>query len=698
MDLFHPVIRRWFAEKYGAPTEIQALSWPRIAAGEHLLITAPTGSGKTLTAFLWALNRFATGDLKPGATRVLYISPLKALNNDIQRNLLQPLAELKALFARELADTPGGAEFPAVQVATRSGDTEPQARRRMLRHPPEILITTPESLNLLLSSLGGQSLLQNIDTLILDEIHSVIDSKRGVYLMTAVERLVPMSGEFQRIALSATVNPLAGVAQFIAGYTRQENDFQARCVHTLAVSAEKRYAISVRYPQPTAEEAGREGVWDSLAADLLRRIRHNQSTLIFVNSRALCEKITLKINNIAQQTLAWAHHGSLSREIRTEVERRLKNGQLEAIVATSSLELGIDIGALDEVILIQSPGSIASAIQRIGRAGHQVGGVSRCTFYPTHPQDCIEAAVLSAAVIERDLEPVRMVTGPLDVLAQVIISMTGTSSWDLDELFMELRRSTPCHGLSRREYDLLLNMLAGRYVKKSVEKSTEKDALPGAEQHLRELKPRVRIDRQTNRIEARRGALLSLYLSGGVIPDRGYFQLRHEADHARIGELDEEFVWEARVGQVFSLGTQIWQVKKITHNDVIVGPGKPGPTPPPFWRAEPRARSFHYSQRIGQFLEYANRHLDDEAFRETLLTTHHAEPEVADEIIRFLQRQKEHCQATPLLRADVRELAHGLIIRTIRYMFIVSVNVPYSTYYKPMGDLPYISSEQGVGL
>ena len=619
--MFHPIIQNWFDEKYGEPTDIQQQSWPRIADRENLLITAPTGSGKTLTAFLWTLNRFVNGDLEPGRTRVLYISPLKALNNDIRKNLLNPLGELRARFEE------AGEDFPQIKVDTRSGDTDQDHRRRMLRHPPEILITTPESINLLLSSQGGRSILHDIDTLILDEIHGVVDSKRGVYLMSAVERLVPLSGEFQRIALSATINPLELVADFVAGYRRDRDTFEKRDMTILRSTAAKQYDISIHYPEAAANRGEEEKVWDYVAEDLLPKIHANQSTLVFVNSRAVCEKLTFKINAAAGRTVAYAHHGSLSKEIRTEVETRLKEGQLEAIVATSSLEMGIDIGALDEVVLVQSPGSIASSIQRIGRAGHQVGVASRCTIYPTHPRDFLEAAVLADAVLEKALEPVQMISNPLDVLGQVIVSMTGTEDWDLDELYAEVRRPTAFQQLGRREFDLVINMLVGRY----------------ADHHIRELKPRVRVDSTNNRIEARKGALLSLYLSGGVIPDRGYFQLRHEDDNARIGELDEEFVWEARVGQVFSLGTQVWQVKKITHNDVIVGPGKSGSSPPPFWRSESLNRSFHYADRINRFLEHANQHVEDPDFKDYLVKHHCAEEKVADEIITLLGRQKSHC-------------------------------------------------------
>tara|TARA_R110002072_G_scaffold64_5_gene349 strand:- start:17626 stop:21972 length:4347 start_codon:yes stop_codon:yes gene_type:complete len=621
LTLFDDQISGWFHETYGQPTDIQRQAWPKIAEQKNLLISAPTGSGKTLTAFLWAINEFVTGRFAPGTTKVLYISPLKALNNDIQRNLLTPLAALKQRAEQ------AGLPFPNIKVQTRSGDTEQVERRRMLKHPPEILITTPESLNILLTSKSGQSMLQHIETVILDEIHGVVGDKRGVYLMSAVERLVPLSGEFQRISLSATVKPMEHVADFVAGYKRLPgNQFERREVQCLNSTARKEYSVTVRYPEAAANRPVEEKVWDSLAADFVKKIRQNNSTLLFVNSRSLAETLTHKINTAAQETLAYAHHGSLAREIRLEVEQKLKNGDLAAIVATSTLEMGIDIGALDEVILIQSPEGIASAIQRIGRAGHGVGEVSRCTIYPTHPLDFIEAAVLGKAVLEGDIEPISTIECPLDVLAQVIISMTSTRTWDLLDLFHELKRSTPFHGLGQSQFDLMINMLNGRY----------------GDDRIRELRPKVIVDQIQQTIESRRGSTLSLYLSGGVIPDRGYFQIRHEQSNARIGELDEEFVWEAYVGKVFAFGTQHWQIQKITHNDVIVTPSKPTTIAPPFWKSEGINRTFHYADRISRFLEQANEELDSAEFKQRLTAEHHLEPLIRDELITLLKRQKEH--------------------------------------------------------
>ena len=624
LSLFDDQIANWFDETYGEPTDIQRQAWPKIAEQKNLLISAPTGSGKTLTAFLWAINQFVTGQFETGATRVLYISPLKALNNDIQRNLISPLAALQKR-AEE-----AGLPFPSIRVQTRSGDTEQIERRRMLRHPPEILITTPESLNILLTSKSGEAMLRHIETVILDEIHGIVGDKRGVYLMSAVERLVPLAGEFQRISLSATVKPMQHIANFVAGYRRLPGGpFKQRSIECLNSTAKKHYAISVRYPEATANRPIEEKVWDSLAEDFVTKIRANRSTLLFVNSRTLAETLTHKINTAASETLAYAHHGSLSREIRLEVEQKLKNGELAAIVATSTLEMGIDIGALDEVILIQAPEGIASAIQRIGRAGHGVGETSRCTLYPTHPLDFIESAVLGKAVLEGDIEPIKTIRCPLDVLAQVIISMTSTRVWHLDDLFQELRRSTPFHGLKQQQFDLIINMLNGRY----------------GEDRIRELRPKVIVDQRLQTIESRRGTTLSLYMSGGVIPDRGYFQIRHQDNNARIGELDEEFVWEAFVGKVFAFGTQHWQIKKITHNDVVVAPAKPTAIAPPFWKSEGMNRTFHYADRIGRFLEAADEELFNESFAQRLMNDHHLEPLVCKELIALLQKQQVHTRA-----------------------------------------------------
>ena len=637
LDLFHPEISRWFRTAFGEPTDVQKRSWPRIASGEHLLITAPTGSGKTLAAFLTAIDAFAAGKCAPEATRVLYVSPLKALNNDIRTNLTEPIAAIRERFAS------AGLAFPKLRVQTRSGDTEPGDRRRMLRRPPELLITTPESLNLLLTTVRGRQALSTVETVILDEIHSLLENRRGTQLMTGLERLVELAGEFQRVALSATVRPLDVVARYVGG---SDAGGRRRAVGIVESAAEKRTAFRVRFPQ-AAREAADNGlkVWTPLADTFRDIVAGNRSTLFFANSRRMAEKIALKLNMEEAAPLAYAHHGSLAREIRAEVETRLKQGELKAIVATSSLEMGIDIGDLDEVVLIQSPPSIAAAVQRVGRAGHRVGETSRGTLFPSHARDFVDAAVLAKAVRERDIEPLRPLQNPLDVLAQIIVSCAGSQEWSADALFRVIVRAAPYASLQREHFDLVVEMLAGRY----------------AGTRIRDLRPKLAFDRVRQTVRARRGALFALYTSGGTIPDRGYFKLRHAESGAVIGELDEEFVWEASVGQTFSLGAQTWRIHRITHNDVLVQPAPPKDSLPPFWRAENINRSFHFSERIGAFLEFANDALA-KGDADGLTTTVEAlgfDESAAEELIDYLRRQRD---------ATGRDLPHArhLLIEHVR--------------------------------
>lgn len=451
---FHPLVAQWFVERVGLPTEVQQKAWPKIAAGEHLLITAPTGSGKTMAAFLWALNQLMSGQWPAGHTSVLYVSPLRALNYDIQRNLLGPLDELRKVFEK------AGKDFPDIRVLTRSGDTPQSDRRQMLRHPPEILITTPESLNLLLSSKGGRSILGTLSTVIVDEIHAVYGAKRGVYLMTAVDRLVGLSGEFQRISLSATIRPIEVVAEFVAGFRMiggsDDLRYAPRPISIIQSDSRKHYDLRISFPRETANREEWDSVWDPVVDELKKIIAKNRSTLIFVNSRRLCEMLTLKINQDEGEPAAYAHHGSLAPEIRAEVEQKLKAGALRAIVATHSLELGIDIGALDEVVLVQCPFSVTSAIQRVGRSGHRVNQVSRGTLFPTHPKDLLEAAALAPAILDQDIESSKKVVCPLDVLARRTV---------INVSFVTL----PCHTSSQSRWDSSVSPILD--IRSNVEKS-----------------------------------------------------------------------------------------------------------------------------------------------------------------------------------------------------------------------------------
>jgi ATP-dependent Lhr-like helicase len=637
LSLFDPLVARWFGERVGTPTDVQEAAWPEIAAGRHVLATAPTGSGKTLTAFLWALDRLLAGHWGGGTTRVLYVSPLKALNNDIRENLLRPLAELQRAFEQ------AGREPGTVSVMTRSGDTPASERQRMTRRPPEILITTPESLNILLTSRGGRAMLGGVVTVILDEIHAVAGGKRGTHLMTAVERLVPLAGEVQRIALSATVRPVERVARFVGGFERGaevgEPSYRPREVRIVGSRVRKEYDLEIRAALP-AEGAGRDpaapllpdqgepDVWDALAREIKERVRRSRSTLVFANSRRTTEKLTRLLNEGEPRDLVYSHHGSLSREIRQAVERRLRDGELAGIVATNSLELGIDIGALDEVLLVQTPPTVASAVQRLGRAGHRVGEVSRGRLLPLFERDLLDAAVVVGCVREGAIEEVRPPEAPLDVLAQVILSMVATEAWRLDDVYDLLRSAASYRELSRRSFDLVIEMLAGRY----------------ADSRVRELAPRITVDRMSGTVQGRPGAARTVYLAGGTIPDRGYYHLRLADSKARLGELDEEFVWERSLGDTFTLGAQSWRIRRITHNDVLVAPARRSAAMAPFWRAEGRNRSFFLSQRIAELLARAEEALSLRGGRESLLATlrdqHAMTPEAAEALVAFLERQR----------------------------------------------------------
>jgi ATP-dependent Lhr-like helicase len=623
LGLFARPIARWFAAEYGRPTDVQNLAWPAIARGEHVLLTAPTGSGKTFAAFLWALDRLLTGEWERGATRVLYVSPLKALGNDIQRNLTEPLAELEHRFSD------AGLTAADLRVESRTGDTPQSARRRMLRSPPEILVTTPETLNILLTSKNGRRILTGLRCVILDEVHAVAASKRGVHLITAVERLTELSGEFQRIALSATVRPLDRIARWVGGYALEgdpaDPGYRPRPVEVVASASPKEIELDVILPAAESDDEQREpdSFWAALGAQLRRSIGRNRSTLIFGNARRSVEKVTRFINEGAAERLAYSHHGSLSREIRSVVEERLKRGELKAIVATSSLELGIDVGSIDEVVMIQTPPSVASTTQRLGRSGHGVGEISRGRLVPLLGRDLLEAAVVARCVLSGEIEELRPVSGALDVLAQVVLSMVVAGDRTADELYALVRASEPYHHLPRHHFDLVLQMLAGRY----------------ASTRLRSLRPMIAIDAVDGTLRPRPGAERLLYLSGGTIPDRGYYQLRIDGSGAPLGELDEEFVWERSVGDTFTLGVQTWRVERITHNDVLVSPARARSAMAPFWRADELDRSSFVSERMAALLADLEERLDDDGLTAELGSSHHLAPAAAEALIGHLREQ-----------------------------------------------------------
>ena len=623
LSLFHPLIQKWFCKNVGQPTDIQEKAWPKIAAKSHVLISAPTGTGKTLAAFLWAINQLITKDCSANNLQVLYISPLKALNNDVQKNLKKPLSELKEIFACHKE------YLPDIRILTRSGDTPSDERRKMITNPPSILITTPETLNNLLISPRNQLIFSNLKTVILDEIHSVVANKRGTHLITAIDRLVPIAGEFQRIALSATVKPKKVISEFVAGFQKFGKDsntnYLKRKIDTIESKISKKYDIKINFPLDSHSKQKGDDLWLALIPDFGKTISKNPATLFFANSRRLTEKIARLINEKYPNNLVYSHHGSLSKEIRLIVEQKLKNRELKAIVATNSLELGIDIGHLDQVILIQTPPSISSAIQRIGRAGHGVNQASKSIIYPTFGHDFIAAAVTTKAIINKEIEPIKPINSPLDVLAQVILAMTNVEKWDINDLYDFLKTSWPYRNLSKHHYNLVLEMLAGKY----------------ADSRLQELKPRVYLDRLDNTVKAVANSAFLLYTSGGTIPNRGYFNLKVQDSNSKIGELDEEFVWERKIGETFALGTQLWKIKKITHNDVEVIPTNNPLNIIPFWKAEDRDRDFYFSEKIAAFLEIADEKLEKKSFQKELTNDYFMENSAAKALVTFLKEQKE---------------------------------------------------------
>ena len=649
-----PLTRAWFASAFAEPTAAQAGAWAAIDRGEDTLVVAPTGSGKTLAAFLHAVDRLLHEPAPEdplARCRVLYVSPLKALAVDVERNLRSPLVGIQREAAR------AGVTVADVTVGLRTGDTPASERARLARRPPDILITTPESLFLLLTSRARESL-RGVRTVIIDEVHAVAGTKRGAHLALSLERLDHLlPAPAQRIGLSATVRPVEAVAAFLR---------PSRPATVVAPPIDKAWDLRVEVPVDDMADLGAEGevsgsaagsaprtsIWPHLDERLVDLIAAHRTTLVFANSRRLAERITAQVNEIAAERardagdpdpppIARAHHGSVSREQRALIEDDLKSGRLPAVVATSSLELGIDMGAIDLVVQVETPPSVASGLQRVGRAGHQVGAVSRGIVLPKYRGDLLTAAVVADRMRAGDIERLRIPANPLDVLAQQVVAMVAMDDWTVDELVALVRRAAPFASVTDDVVATVLDMLSGRY--------------PSDE--FAELRPRLVWDRDSGVLTARPGAQRLAVTSGGTIPDRGLFGVfligsaAEGTAGSRVGELDEEMVYESRVGDVIALGASSWRIEDITHDRVLVSPAPGQPGRLPFWHGDALGRPAELGRAVGAFVREVAAARDPRA----LLDGSGLDDRAVDNLVRYVAEQRTATGAVPSDRVIVVE-------------------------------------------
>ncbi len=669
---FHPAVREWFEAVFAAPTRPQTMGWPPIAKGESTLVLAPTGSGKTLAAFLWAINRLMFSPMPAPAERcrILYVSPIKALAVDVERNLRAPLVGIAQAAER------GRYEFHSPEIAVRTGDTPSAERARFARRPTDILITTPESLYLLLTS-NARKALTSIETVILDEIHALVPTKRGSHLALSLERLEALCGrKLQRIGLSATQRPLEEVAHYLGGAETAEpepglkaipfseppdSDLKAeipdlesstvtvkyRPVTIVDAGEPKKFDLRIEVPVedmarldevepipsgPASQGPVRPSIWSAIHPKLLELVRAHRSTILFVNNRRLAERIAGAVNDLAGEVLVRAHHGSVAVAQRKEIEDRLKMGTLRGLVATSSLELGIDMGAVDLVVQIEAPPSVASGMQRIGRASHNVGAVSQGTIFPKYRSDLVACAAVTRAMYEGKVESVRYPRNALDVLAQQIVAMVAMDKWEVGELFSTARRAAPYAGLTRPVFDGVLDMLAGRY--------------PSDE--FAELRPRLTWDRMTNTLTPREGSRSVAVINGGTIPDRGLYPVMIAGSKrgARVGELDEEMVFESRTGDTIILGASTWRIEEITHDRVVVSPAPGEPGKMPFWHGDTGARPPEFGEQIGRMTRELL-HMPRTVAFARLVEEHSLDENAAENLIRYLEEQATATERVP---------------------------------------------------
>src|SRR5438128_5117459 len=560
---FHPAVARWFEQTFRSPTQPQARGWPAIQSGRHVLISAPTGSGKTLAAFLASLDVLFREGIEaelPDETQIVYVSPLKALSNDVRKNLQEPLAGIRA----SLRETEG--REIDVRAEVRTGDTTAAQRQALIKNPPHILVTTPESLYLLLTSDSGRGMLRTARTLILDEIHAVVDDRRGAHLALSVERLVALTkNPLQRIGLSATQKPIEEVARFLVASRAVDTGGNPDC-EIIDIGHRRELDLAIEIPKSPLEAVMSNEVWEEVYHRLAELIQAHQTTLVFVNTRRMAERVTHHLSELLGADAVTSHHGSLSTELRLRAEDRLKRGELRALVATASLELGIDIGSVDLVCQLPTTRSIATLLQRVGRAEHKRGGLPKGRIFPLSRDELVECVALLDCVRRGDLDRLLIPEKPLDMLAQQIVAATSSEDWEEARIFELVRRAWPYRNLSREEFESVIKMLAEGF-------STKRGRRSALIHH----------DAVNQRLRGRRGARLVALTSGGAIPDNADYRVILEPSETFVGTVNEDFAVESLAGDIFQLGNAAWRILRVTSGVVRVEDAKGQPPSIPFW-------------------------------------------------------------------------------------------------------------------